>query len=179
MQIRALHHDDFATIIGWFADEAALVQWGGPEVRFPLDERQLQRMLDDGRGQPPRRLLWVGAIDGSVVAHAQVACDWRHGVARLARVCVDPASRGRKIGRRFLGSIVDTIFRDPAFERIELNVYTFNHAAIAVYRSLGFVQEGNRRSAVRVGAERWDSAIFGLLRTEYAPPPATDLASGA
>jgi hypothetical protein len=94
-----------------------------------------------------------------------------HGVARLARVLrrsrkprpQDRQALSRRDRRR--------IFRDPAFERIELNVYTFNHAAIAVYRSLGFVQEGNRRSAVRVGAERWDSAIFGLLRSEYAPHP--------
>jgi RimJ/RimL family protein N-acetyltransferase len=173
MQIRALHPGDFATMIGWFADEAALVQWGGPAVRFPLDERQLQQMLDDGQGQPPSRLLWVGVVDGLVVAHAQVACDWRHGVARLARVCVDPARRGRKIGQRFLRAVVDATFRDPAFERMELNVYTFNHAAIAVYRGLGFVQEGVRRSAVRVGAARWDSAIYGLLRTEYAPASAS------
>jgi RimJ/RimL family protein N-acetyltransferase len=171
MEIRALHPSDFATMIGWFADEAALVQRGGPAVRFPLDERQLQQMLDDGQGQPPPRLLWVGAVDGLVVAHCQVACDWRHGVARLARVCVDPARRGQKIGQRFLRA-VDATFRDPAFERMELNVYTFNHAAIAVYRSLGFVEEGVRRSAVRVGAARWDSAIYGLLRTEYAPAPA-------
>src|SRR5690349_7895406 len=145
LQIRPLHRGDFATIIGWFADEAALVQWGGPAVRFPLDERQLQQMLDDGQGEPPARRLWVGVLDGPVVAHAQVACDWRHGVARLARVCVDPASRGRKIGARFLAAVVDAIFSDPAFERIELNVYTFNRTAIAVYRGLGFVEEGVRR----------------------------------
>jgi RimJ/RimL family protein N-acetyltransferase len=135
-----------------------------------MDERQLQQMLDEGQGQPAPRLLWVGTVDGLVVAHAQVACDWRHGVARLARVCVDPGRRGQKLGKRFLGALVDATFRDPAFERIELNVYTFNHAAIAVYRSLGFVPEGVRRSAVRVGAERWDSAIYGLLRSEYAAP---------
>jgi RimJ/RimL family protein N-acetyltransferase len=173
IQIRPLHRGDFATVIGWFADEAALVQWGGPAVRFPLDERQLQQMLDDGQGQPPPRLLWVGAVDGLVVAHCQVACDWRHGVARLARVCVDPVRRGQKIAQRFLRAVVDVTFRDPAFERMELNVYTFNHAAIAVYRSLGFVPEGVRRSAVRVGAERWDSAIYGLLRSEHAPSPVT------
>ena len=101
-------------------------------------------------------------------AHAQAALDWRHGVARLARVCISPAFRGRGLSVPFLHQIILAIFADPIFERIELSVYTFNDTAIKAYRKLGFVQEGIRRSAVKVGTERWASAIFGLLRAEHA-----------
>jgi RimJ/RimL family protein N-acetyltransferase len=167
--------EDFATILAWFPDEAALVQWGGADVRFPLDAPQLERPLEESMRRPPARLLWAGELDTGVVAHASVALDWRHGVARLARVCVAPAYRGRGLAVPFLSQIRDNVFGMPEFERLELNVYTFNHAAIRSYRRLGFVEEGVRRSSVRVGQERWDTAIYGLLRSGS---PSRDKGSG-
>ena len=103
---------------------------------------------------------------GATAGHCQAALDWRHGVARLGRVAVNPAFRGRGLAAPFLRQVIDRIFADPAFKRVELNVYTFNNAAIRTYRGLGFVEEGVRRSAVQVGPERWDTAMYGLLRTD-------------
>ncbi len=167
MRIRPLTREDFATILTWFPDEAALVQWGGPDVRFPLDAAQLEQPLEESTRQPPARLIWVGELETNLIAHASVALDWRHGVARLGRVCVDPAYRGRGLAVPFLSQIRDIVFGMPEFERLELNVYAFNHAAIRAYLRLGFVEEGVRRSSVRVGQTRWDTTIFGLLRSEW------------
>jgi len=167
LRIRPLTRADFATILTWFPDEAALVQWGGPDVRFPLDAAQLERPLEESLVQPPARLIWVGELETSVIAHATVALDWRHGVARLGRVCIDPAYRGRGLAVPFLSRIRDIVFGMAEFERLELNVYTRNHADIRVYQRLGFVEEGVRRSSVRVGQTRWDTAIYGLLRSEW------------
>ena len=156
-----------AALLGWFPTEAALLQWGGPDLRFPLDAAQLGAMLAEGQGAPPARRLWAGMRDGMLAAHAQVALDWRHGVARLGRVGVTPALRGQHLAAPFLREVIRATFAEPGFERLELNVYTFNQPAIRTYRGLGFTQEGVRRSAVRVGDARWDAAIFGLLRQEY------------
>ncbi len=167
MRIRPLTREDFATILTWFPDEAALVQWGGSDVRFPLDAAQLEGPLEESTRQPPVRLIWMGELETSVIAHASVALDWRHGVARLGRVCVAPAYRGRGMAVPFLSQIRDSVFGMPEFERLELNVYTLNHPAIRTYKKLGFVEEGVRRSSVRVGQARWDTAIYGLLRSEW------------
>lgn len=167
MQIRPLTREDFATILTWFSDEAALVQWAGPDVHFPLDAAQLERPLEESTRQPPARLIWAGELGTNVIAHASVALDWRHGVARLGRVCIDPAYRGRGLAVPFLSRIRDIVFGMAEFERLELNVYTLNHAAIRTYKRLGFVEEGVRRSSVRVGHARWDTAIYGLLRSEW------------
>jgi RimJ/RimL family protein N-acetyltransferase len=166
MHIRSLTRDDFCAIVTWFPDEAALVQWGGPDVTFPLDESQLDTAMAEGIGERPRRRLWIAELDASPVAHAQVVLDWRHGVARLARVCVAPTHRGSGLALPFLRRVIDATFAEPIFERLELNVYTFNAPAIRTYEKLGFIAEGVRRSSVRVGGERWDTAMFGLLRSE-------------
>ena len=166
MELQTFSSNGIDELRNWFADEASLIQWGGPEVRFPLDREQLQAMLDEGEGARPKRWLFNGVRDGAVFAHTQAALDWRHGVARLGRVAVKPAFRGQGLAAPFLQLIIDRLFQQPEFERVELHVYTFNTVAIRTYEALGFRQDGVRRSSVRVGAERWDTAIFGLLRGE-------------
>lgn len=169
MEIRPLVAADFASIKEWFADEAALVQWAGPDIRYPLDAPQIDAMLEEAARQPPVRLLWVGLEDDAVAAHAQLAIDWRHGLVRLGRVALDPARRGQGLAVPFLAKVRDAAFALPGIERLELYVYTFNEAAIRTYRRLGFVAEGVRRSSVKVGEARWDTATFGLLREEWRP----------
>ena len=132
-----------------------------------MDAAQLEQSLEESTRRPPARLIWAGELETSVIAHASVALDWRHGVARLGRVCIAPAYRGRGLAVPFLSQIRDSVFGIVDFERLELNVYTFNDAAIRTYRRLGFIEEGVRRSSVRVGQARWDTAIYGLLRSEW------------
>lgn len=166
LMVRPFAADDFGALRAWFADEAALVQWGGADMRYPLTDADLTAMLAEGEGERPRRWSFSGVLDGELVAHAQVALDWRHGVARFARVGIAPAARGRGLAVPFLGEVLERVWALPEIERVELNVYTFNAAAIRVYRRLGFTEEGVRRRAVKVGAERWDSAMYALLREE-------------
>jgi RimJ/RimL family protein N-acetyltransferase len=157
----------FATLLRWFPTEAALIQWAGPDVRFPLDAAQLQAMCDEGRGERPRRKLWMAIQEDAFIGHAQLAYEWRHGVARIARFCVAPEWRGKGLATPFLRQVIAEGFAHPEISRVELNVYTFNAAAIRTYENAGFIREGIRRQAVRVGDERWDTAMFGLLRDEH------------
>ncbi|HVK90091.1 MAG TPA: GNAT family protein [Mycoplana sp.] len=158
---------DFEVLRNWFSDEASVVQWAGPDMRFPLDPVQFSKIQQETEGAAPGRWMLSGLVGETVAAHAQVALDWQHGVARLARVTVSPAFRGKRLAQPFLRQIVDRVFAQEVFVRLELNVYTSNTAAIATYSRLGFVEEGVRRSSVKVGAERWDTAILALLRDEY------------
>ncbi len=155
--------EHIAPLLHWFPTEADLVQWGGASVRFPLEEGQLQSVLADAAARPPTRAAWTGIMDGSVCAHAEAVLDHDHGTARLARVGIAPDRRGRGLAVPFLREVLSRIWAIPGTERIELNVRPKNAAAVATYLRLGFALEGTRRGAVRVGDERWDIAMFGLL----------------
>jgi RimJ/RimL family protein N-acetyltransferase len=159
----------FPVLGRWFATEAEAVLWGGPDMRAPVDEAQLAPMLAESLTSPPGRLCWMAAEGAGdrIVGHAQLAFEWRHGVARLGRVAVAPGSRGQGLARPMLALVIDRAFAWPEIERVELNVYTNNAPAIRTYRALGFVPEGVRRSSVRVGTERWDTQHMGLLRPEW------------
>jgi len=63
--------------------------------------------------------------------------------------------------------VIDIAFAQPGIERVELNVYPWNVPARRTYERLGFVEEGVRRSSTRVGDERWDVIIMGILKSEF------------
>jgi RimJ/RimL family protein N-acetyltransferase len=159
----------FATLASWFQTEAEAVQWAGPTVTAPLDDTQLQAMLDEGRSDPPVRLCWMARQGDRIVGHAQLGFDWRNGNARLSRVAVAPEARGQGFAKPMLALVVARAFAFPEIERVDLNVYPFNGPALRTYVGLGFVQEGLRRSSARVGSERWDTIHMGLLRSDWRP----------
>jgi len=148
----------------WFPTPEALAQWGGSGLRFPLDAAQIAAMLAETLTEPPLRLAFAGLVGDETAAHAQVALDWTDGIARLARFAIAPRYRGQGLARPFLAEIFARLDAAGDFPRLELNVYTFNAPAIALYESLGFVREGVRRSSVRVGDARWDTAIYAIIR---------------
>ncbi|MRW94351.1 GNAT family N-acetyltransferase [Duganella sp. FT80W] len=160
--------EHFDHLAGWFSSERELVQWGGPGMRFPLDLPQMQAMLAEERQQQPARINRTAFDDGGRLAgHVQVVLDWDNGVGRLARVAVAPSMRGQGLAAPMLSAALAELFALPGMERAELNVFSWNAAAIRTYEKLGFRMEGVRRSSVRVGEERWDTAIMGLLRDEW------------
>lgn len=84
------------------------------------------------------------------------------GISRLGRtppfeyeihtIGVDPAYQGRGIGRRILDALLD-IAADAV---VHLEVRTDNDAAIALYRSVGFLEVGVRKRYYRVsGADAY------------------------
>ena len=170
MELRLFRHADIPPLLAWFQTPAELVQWGGPGRTFPLDEAQMLALLAETAGAHPARRIWAGDRHGALAAIASVL-DFRHGTALLTMVGIAPDARGQGLAAPFIGQILKAVFEDPAIDRLELNVYTFNAAALRLYDALGFVREGIRRSLARVGEERWDAAHYSMLRTEYRETP--------
>jgi RimJ/RimL family protein N-acetyltransferase len=159
-------HIDY--MLTWCSTDAELVQWVGATLVFPLDRRQLEDILAETQAEQSQRSAWMAvAEDGRVVGHIQLVIDRRNGVGRLARVGIAPAERGRGYGSEMVRLVVERAFAEADIERIELNVFSFNTPAIRTYQKFGFVREGTRRSSVRVGDERWDTVMMGLLRHEF------------
>ncbi|WP_370675317.1 GNAT family N-acetyltransferase [Pleomorphomonas sp. PLEO] len=153
-----------APLASWFQTPEALAQWGGSGLRFPLDAEQIAAMLAETLTEPPLRLAFAGLLGEETAAHAQLVLDRADGVARLARFAIAPHYRGQGLARPFLSELFALLDEAGEFPRLELNVYTFNAPAIALYESLGFELEGVRRSSVKVGNARWDTAIYAIIR---------------
>lgn len=172
MQIAFFTAADQPVLSGWFTSQAAVTQWAGPGVAWPLEETFLATLRDSASQQPASLLTFTGKTEGELAAVAQLGFDWDNHLACICRVVVNPAMRGKNLAERMLRQLIATAFRQEAVERIELRVYTFNQPAIRTYEKLGFVREGVQRQGVAVGEERWDCALYGMLRQEYFQPEA-------
>lgn len=57
---------------------------------------------------------------------------------------VEPEERGQGVGRALLRGLVAWADRHPQVRKLSLQVFTHNEGALALYRSMGFVEEGRR-----------------------------------
>jgi ribosomal protein S18 acetylase RimI-like enzyme len=87
----------------------------------------------------------------------------------VLQVMVHPDARGRQLARRLVTALVEDA-RSQRVETLTLDVRGNNHAAMALYESLGFEVYGRLPDFVAVGDERWDRVLYRLdLRTADWP----------
>ena len=144
IEVRRSTPQDFLAMPGLIGSESVL--WG--TLQMPWGSQGLWR----GRLADPTAPTWIAATaDGTAVACASL-----HGTSVPGHthtwslgMSVRDDYQGQGIGKRLLEQLL--VFADTALgaHRVELEVYTDNPHAQALYTRAGFVQEGGRR------AESW------------------------
>lgn len=106
----------------------------------------------------------VAELDGSLVGWCDIArlpFEGMHHVGRLG-MGVKCDCRGRGIGRRLLEAAL--IRGSGRFERIELEVFSSNRAAVQLYESSGFLLEGKKRAARKLDGMCDELLIYARFR---------------
>lgn len=126
--------------------------------RSATDERRYLRAV---RRYPHAAVLVAETDDGRVVGRLSIARDQHPASAHVADVglMVDAAYRRRGIGRALLEGGVEWA-RGAGIRKLELHVFPWNDAAIALYERFGFVREGLRRNHYRRGDELVDAILM-------------------
>lgn len=128
----------------------------------PLEEsRAFVRRVLDGEGVQLLALDEHDELLGwcDVVRHAREG--FRHaGVLGMALL---PRARGQGLGYRLASATIERAW-DMGLERIELVAFMSNARAIALYRKLGFVEEGVKRRVRKVDGVYDDDLMMALLR---------------
>lgn len=134
LSLRERDDSDLPSIVSWVADAEALRLFTGPHLSWPFTAGDL-RELTAARGLIP----YVVVDDSShLVGHFDLLLDGN--LARLGRVIVDPAQRGRGYARRLVDLAVEEAYRWGA-SRVRLSVVTSNTRAVHVYRAAGFLAQ--------------------------------------
>ncbi|MEK5332489.1 GNAT family N-acetyltransferase [Lysinibacillus sp. FSL W8-0992] len=74
---------------------------------------------------------------------------------RLAHTCsfgmmVRKDYRGQGIGKRLIGELLTWAVANPVIEKVCLGVFSTNIGAIALYRKMGFIEEGRKIKEIKV-----------------------------
>ncbi|HET7489230.1 MAG TPA: N-acetyltransferase [Acidimicrobiales bacterium] len=154
---------DVAGLLALLERVAAEGRWIATERVDP--ERHRARMLaalDD-----PHEAQFVAEAGGDLVGQLGMTVR-AYGVADLG-MHVAPEWRRRGVGSALLGAGLDWAAGAGA-HKAALQVWPHNEAAIALYRTFGFVEEGVlRRHYRRRSGELWDAVVMGLHLPERPP----------
>lgn len=133
-------------------------------LRLPHSRIEQTEAWISGMGRDETNL--VAVLDGRIVGNAGLN---RHGGRRNHAagigIGVHDDFTGRGIGRALMGELIDMADNWLDLRRLELNVYTDNARAIALYESLGFRREGIYAGYAFRDGLYVDSLAMARLRT--------------
>ena len=168
------------------ADAAALAAlMGDPEVlaqlmQVPYTSAEIWRARLIDNDQPGRADLSLvaergGAVVGSAGLHPTGPALRRRHVMMLG-ISVAREAQGQGVGRALMQALCDFADNWGQVLRLELQVFTDNSRAIALYKSLGFVPEGvHRGHSMRDGVY-----VDSMSMARFHPrPPRIDLSTAA
>jgi len=107
----------------------------------------------------------VAEFDGSLVGWCDIARLPFEGMRHVGRLGmgVKRDCRGRGIGKRLLEAALLQGF-GRKFERVELEVFSSNRAAVQLYESSGFRLEGTKRAARKLDGVCDDLLMYAKLK---------------
>jgi len=159
---------DAAAMARMMASDA--VYPGLMQLPYPGEAQWAARLAD-----PPKEgsaaISLVAELAGDVVGclglHPVEGKVRRHHVAGLG-LSVSADAQGQGVGSALMRAGLDYADRWAQILRIELNVYTDNHRAIALYRRFGFEPEGTHRAYALRDGQYVDS--LSMARLHPNPP---------
>ena len=154
------------------ADAEALVELGRAVGREPEgwlitddwrgagDERRYLKAL---RRFPHAAVFVAESDDGRIVGRLSLARDQHPASLHVADLglLVAREHRRRGVGRELLAQAVEWA-REQGVRKLELHVFPYNEAAIALYERFGFRREGYRRNHYRRGSEYLDAILMAF-----------------
>ncbi|HTB79096.1 MAG TPA: N-acetyltransferase [Polyangiaceae bacterium] len=120
-----------------------------------------KKILDlDGRG-----IYLVAEHADTVVGHAflePLSLAATSHVVRLT-IAVHEGHQHQGVGRALMLELLRWARSNPRVEKVELQVRSSNERAIALYQSLGFVEEGRKTRRLKVGPSEYLDDVYMAL----------------
>ena len=134
------------------------------EWRNAADERRYLKAL---RRYAHAAVFVAERDDGIIVGRLSVGRDPHPASAHVADVGLMVAIRARRkgVGKALLEAAVGWA-RSAGVRKLELHVFPWNEAAIALYESVGFEREGYRKAHYRRGDGEYVDAILMAYAVE-------------
>lgn len=156
---------DITTMMEWMEDADYLRNLDS-DTALPASLKQLE---EEGEPSPKEAYFRLRRINddhliGFVTIHS---IEWNNRAGTLAIGIGDRESRGKGYGKDALKQILRYAFQEMNLNRIGLDVIEYNQAGIHVYKKMGFIEEGRKRSSVYRDGKYYDIISMGLLKSEW------------
>jgi RimJ/RimL family protein N-acetyltransferase len=171
IELKYFEPSDFQRLINWIKTPEFLLQWGGPNFSYPLNDLQLEKHLKNANKDSSDTLIYSVLDKGKreVIGHISLGnTDRKNKSARVGKVLVgDKNVRGKGIGHLMMSEILNVAFDELKLHRVSLGVFDFNLSAIACYEKAGFIKEGLHRDVRKIGDKYWSLWEMSILESEW------------
>jgi RimJ/RimL family protein N-acetyltransferase len=158
-QVRRARPEDLDAVLRLF--EAVAAERQSILTEPPID-RDLRRKRFLETIQSDDACVFMADSGGEVVGELTVFRSLSTGPATIGMAVLAPW-RGRGVGTALMHACVEWA-REAGVHKLSLEVFPWNEAAIALYRKLGFAEEGRlRKQYRRQNGELWDVLVMGLV----------------
>lgn len=142
------------------------------EVRYPFSperhRRRVEKAIEAGEDPGDNRQLMIETLAGELVGSINLhGSHPRHRTAEIGLGLRSQAYEGQGYASEATRLLLRYVFRELDYAKINLEVYTFNPRAVALYEHLGFRHEGRVRSLIVSNGQRWDALMMGMTRADY------------
>lgn len=112
-----------------------------------------------------RGVFLVAEREGVVVGHAFLEPLPLAVTAHVVRVtlAVHEGHQRQGIGRALMDALLTWARANPAIDKVELQVRATNDAAIALYRALGFIEEGRKTKRLKLAPGHYVDDVYMAL----------------
>ena len=135
-----------------------------------VDTPTLEQSVEFVKNNVEKGYTQFVALDPSdtVVGWCDILPHEQEGVSHVGTLGIGvlPEHRGQGLGPKLLKGAIDHAFEN-GLERIELDAFSTNTRAIALYEKFGFQHEGIKRKARFIDNEWSDRVMMGLLKDEW------------
>lgn len=161
------------------ADGKQSVRWrNDPEIRdnlisnpFPVTLEMEHDWIENVlRDKSNRRIIY--AIE-TVFQHHLIGfiylteIDWISRVAWFGIMIGEKDYQGQGMGKEAMKLLFDYAFNRLNLRKVSLEVATFNHIAINLYKSMGFKEEGRLKRQLFMNNEYFDISIMSLFKEQF------------
>ena len=128
-----------------------------------------QRLENPGDGQSTDDIqLAITTLDNQLVGGIDVqSTDRRNGTFSIGIGLAERSAWGKGYAKEAMLLVLRAMFHERRYQKCNIGVYAFNVRALALYRRLGFQEEGCIRRNYFTNGEYHDEILLGMTREEF------------
>lgn len=146
---------DFDIIKDWISDERTHAMWCANLIAYPIEKENFEGVMLEAATRFGDSPYVATTNDGKVIGFFCYSVNLDSNEGMLKFVMVDPAQRGKGIGKEMLQLAVEYAFNITKADAVHLNVFPENTSARKCYESVGFVERHTDLNAFAFQDESW------------------------
>lgn len=170
INLRAVERHDVPLLHGWFNDPVVMDGWGwsAPARSVQHVAEQVEDWLARETAFDRPEALIAESLAGDPIGLVVVHIERPEARSVELSLLVDAGYWGQGFGMDMMQTILEACFGGWGVHRIGVRVEEGNERALALYRRLGFKEEGRLRQAAFRDGRHQDVLLLGQLAAEWA-----------